>query len=378
MNPALFTLSSEAPAGFEFRTHLLARDVRQGAFGLFVGSVAEGEAALTSFRGKVSGIIVTPGTEYAWTPLPEGLYHLTVPPALYPWLGDLLAPQIQLLESSITLRESYDEKALNLGRAEQDRMRLVREFTGLREDLISELNKKRRTEEALRRANLAKSELLSRTSHELRTPLNAILGFGQILQRKVPEGIQTEAVKHILDAGRRLLELVNHVLDIAKLESGQQDVSLEAVSVRQIALDALQQIGPTARQNRIRLTHDLGTAASLSVMANPERLEQALLNLLSNGIKFSEPGGHVDVTASRDGDTVLITVRDEGCGIAQEDLERMFDPFERLGAERAGVKGTGMGLTVAKDAVEAMHGNIHVESVLRAGSSFCIALPLAP
>jgi PAS domain S-box-containing protein len=226
------------------------------------------------------------------------------------------------------------------------------------------------------RANRAKSEFLSRMSHELRTPLNSILGFAQLMELDPLNREQRESVEFILAAGRHLLELVNEVLDIARIEAGQLPLAPEPVPVDDAVADALDLIRPIAEGHRVRL-HVQPPGPACHVVADRQRLKQALLNLLANAVKYNREGGEVwvawDVTSDA-GRPVRIEVRDTGPGIAEEDLRRLFQPFNRLRADRTGVEGTGLGLALTRRLVEAMGGRVGVSSRVGEGSTFWIEL----
>ncbi len=225
------------------------------------------------------------------------------------------------------------------------------------------------------RANQAKSEFLSRMSHELRTPLNAILGFAQLLEMDSLNPEQSEGVAHILKGGRHLLGLINEVLDIARIEAGRLDLSLEAVSVDEVVRESLDLIAPLAAEGNIGAET---APASGFVLADRQRLKQVLLNLLSNAVKYNRRRGTVALSfENMPAGRLRIKVSDTGPGIAPERLERLFIPFERLGAEQSGVEGTGLGLALSKRLVEAMGGTLGVESMPGQGSTFWVELALA-
>jgi len=226
------------------------------------------------------------------------------------------------------------------------------------------------------RANQAKSEFLSSMSHELRTPMNAILGFGQLLEYDgtLPDE-QQDNVREILKAGHHLLELINEVLDLSKVESGHIDLSLEPVEVGAIVEECLSLVGTLADKRKVHLSHSGLQAAA--VRADRTRLKQALLNLLSNAIKYNREGGSVKLDVRPEGaERLRIRVTDTGPGIPARRLQELFQPFNRLGAENSGIEGTGIGLTITRRIVELMGGTVGVESEVGVGSTFWIELPV--
>ena len=228
------------------------------------------------------------------------------------------------------------------------------------------------------RANQAKSEFLSRMSHELRTPMNAVLGFTQLIQ--ADPGLSEEHAdnaEEIIKAGGHLLELINDVLDLSKIESGRIQVSIEPVSIAPLVDECMSLVEDMARRHSVSVEQD--APGDFVVRADRTRLKQVLLNLLSNAIKYNHPEGRVWLrTKLRQSDNrVVISVADTGRGIAAEKLARLYEPFERLDAEISDVEGTGIGLTITRRLVELMGGAIRVESELGQGSTFMIDLPLA-
>lgn len=225
------------------------------------------------------------------------------------------------------------------------------------------------------RANRAKSDFLSRMSHDLRTPLNAVLGFAQLLAADTLTEEQEDSVRQIRRGGEHLLDLINEVLDIARIEAGQLSLSPEPVEVREIVGHAVALVAPLARQRQIAVVTEDSPLSLLSVVADRQRLNQILLNLLSNAVKYNRESGSVIVGFERVSSSVLrIKVSDTGAGIPPQKLRLLFRPFERLGAESTAIEGTGLGLTLSRGLAEAMGGTIGVTSRVNSGSTFWVDL----
>jgi signal transduction histidine kinase/ActR/RegA family two-component response regulator len=227
------------------------------------------------------------------------------------------------------------------------------------------------------RANQAKSEFLSRMSHELRTPLNAVLGFAQLLEFDHLEDDQKESVQQIERAGRHLLHLIDEVLDISRVESGELRLSPEPTGAAELIAEAISLVAPLAEQRSIRLVAD-DARTDGHVMADRQRLKQILLNLLSNAIKYNREAGEVRIALHANGDErIAISVTDTGAGLSEQQLSMLFEPFERLGAEHRNIDGTGLGLALSRRLAEAMQGTINVQSTPGEGSTFSVHLPAA-
>jgi len=256
------------------------------------------------------------------------------------------------------------------------------------ERLVQEAAERERMHEALaaakadaERANLAKSEFLSRMSHELRTPMNAILGFSQLMESDDREPLgpaQRESVGQILAAGRHLLGLINEVLDLARIEAGRLPIAVAPVALAPLVAECLALARPLAETRDITLRDSAAGRPDLWVAADPHRLRQVLLNLLSNAVKYNRAGGLVIVEAAPGGaGAVTLAVTDTGEGIPAEQQAHVFEPFQRLGADRTSVEGTGIGLTIARRLMEAMGGTIGLTSAPGLGTSFTLTLPRA-
>ena len=249
---------------------------------------------------------------------------------------------------------------------------LVKEDITERKATLVSLMEARETAE---RANQAKSDFLSSMSHELRTPMNAILGFAQMLEYDADlNADQQDNVHEILKGGRHLLQLINEVLDLAKIESGRIDLSLEPLDLNELVESCLDLIQPLAAARNISLQLDVPPLST--VRGDRIRLKQALLNLLSNAVKYNSEGGAIALGVESATDQRLrIKVSDSGAGISPENLQEIFEPFSRLKAEHSEIEGTGIGLSITRQLVELMGGNVGLESTVGVGSTFWIELP---
>ena len=253
-----------------------------------------------------------------------------------------------------------------------------RHFIIMVEDITERRNAARALEQAkeeAERANSAKSEFLSRMSHELRTPLNAILGFSQVLERQELPLIQRERVGHIFRAGQHLLSLINEVLEIARIETGKIQLSVEPVSVGDALSEALDIIRPLASQRRIQIERHDFAPAETNILADRQRLKQVLLNILSNAVKYNRDGERIVITVEQRTANLRVTIADNGPGIPVDKRDRLFGAFDRLGAENSTTQGTGLGLALSKRITEAMGGRIG-ENQPDKGASFWIEFPI--
>ena len=252
---------------------------------------------------------------------------------------------------------------------------LIGTDNSVRKRVESELNE---AMAAAEKANHAKSDFLSGMSHELRTPLNAILGFAQLMESGSPPPTpsQKRNLEQILTAGWYLLELINEILDLALIESGKVTLSREPVALSEVMLECSTMIEPQAQKRGIRMTFPQFDIPCF-VKADRTRVKQVLINLLFNAIKYNKPGGAVAVKCVLTSpDSIRISVRDTGAGLAPEQLSHLFQPFNRLGKETGAEEGTGIGLVVTKRLVELMGGTIGADSAVGVGSVFWIELGL--
>lgn len=240
---------------------------------------------------------------------------------------------------------------------------------------VAELKAARDEAEA---ANRSKTEFLARMGHELRTPLNAIIGFSQLTltDERLDPGLRDD-VTTIAEGGRHLLELVNEILDIARIEAGAVEVRRERVGLLALLERVADQVRPAAATRELELV--VSAEQEEEILTDPERLRQLLHQLASNAVDHNRTGGKVSLLAERVDGEIAIAVVDTGPGIAPEDLPRLFAPFDRLGAERSRDRapGAGLGLPLARRVAELLGGHIEVESTPGAGSRFTVHLPLS-
>jgi signal transduction histidine kinase len=248
---------------------------------------------------------------------------------------------------------------------------LIRDMTQLR-DLAEARQARAVAEEAGRR----QAAFMSRVSHELRTPLNAIIGFSELLRREVkPDAVQAGIyLGHVLKAGRHMLALVDDLLELQRIEQGSQQPVLGPVALDDVLLASLQMLEPLAASAGVVL--QAAPATALVLHAELRSAQQILLNLGSNAIKYGGSGGVVRISVEREGARAVVRVSDSGAGIAPEQVLRLFQPFERLGQERRGVAGTGLGLVISRQLAQAMGGALELASTPGQGTTVTLYLPL--
>ncbi len=244
---------------------------------------------------------------------------------------------------------------------------------------ISELKEQQQLEQdrdVAIRTNKAKSRFLSSISHELKTPLNAIMGFAQILE--MDPALKTEhvdSVKEILTAGKNLSSLIGQILDFARIEDGEVDLSPDVLSCEQVVLESVVRVASLAKERNIQITTSFDRAPDATVFADHVRLVDILGNLISNAVKYNSESGTVEISVIPVDDRVRLSVTDNGYGIPEEKQTALFTSFDRLGQGLGTITGAGIGLALSKRLVEQMNGTIGFESAPDVGSTFWIELP---
>ena len=230
----------------------------------------------------------------------------------------------------------------------------------------------------LEKANQAKSQFLSSMSHEVRTPLNAILGFSQLIEMNTKEEITKRNCQEIIDGGNHLLQLINEVLDLSKIESGKVDLSIKSHCFNNIFNGTMSMIQPIADKYSIQICNKVSPSSDININVDGTQFKQVLLNILSNAIKYNSKNGKVIIDYSLNDEKMLcLSVTDSGEGLTAEQQINIFLPFDRAGRENSNIEGTGLGLAISKSLIEKMGGKITVESQIGNGSCFLVQVPLS-
>jgi len=227
-------------------------------------------------------------------------------------------------------------------------------------------------------ANRAKSEFLARMSHELRTPMNAVLGFSQLIEMDASDNQTRENAEEIKKAGTHLMQLINEILDLSKIESGKLDIVISACSLDELFRECISLTGAVAKKKEIQIQENISASKDCKILCDPMRFKQVLLNLLSNAVKYNSEHGQVRIDCEPVGKNRLkISITDTGPGLDQEQQKKLFQPFERAGAELTEIEGAGIGLAISKLLVEMMDGAIGCDSAPGQGSTFWVEIPMA-
>lgn len=288
----------------------------------------------------------------------------------------IVRPLIAIKDASLQLARGENEIDLML-QGKDEVGELARSFDHMRQSLLETQESLIRKVSEAEQANRAKSDFLSRMSHELRTPMNAILGFGQMLKLDAEDFNETQIgnIEEILEAGHHLLNLINEVLDLSRIEAGKLQISMEAVHLNEVLQQCLVLISKQIETHQLELIDNISNSDFI-VQADFTRLKQVLLNLLSNAVKYNCDSGCITLDGEITDDQCLrISVTDTGKGLTEKEVAQLFTPFERLDVDN-NTEGTGIGLVITKHLVELMSGNIGVESVVGQGSRFWIELAL--
>jgi signal transduction histidine kinase len=321
----------------------------------------------------------------AITKLATGVVSLVTATLLWPLIPKVLRiPSVNQLQAAIARLETEAVERrraeARLARMNAELERRIQERTAELEREVAErqrLQDADRARQAAELASAAKSEFLSRMSHELRTPLNAVLGFAQLSGRALNDGDVARTrtyLQHIEDGGWHLVRMIDDILDISRIEQGRQSFTIGTVDLDAVIAEAHAMAQPLAAERHVALVCDF-TGPLPPVKADRTRLIQVMTNLLSNATKFNRAGGEVHIAAEpRDDHRLEIRVRDTGLGMSQAQLAQLFQPFNRLGRERLGIPGTGIGLVLVRHLVEQMGGAIDVQSTEGAGTTVVVTL----
>jgi signal transduction histidine kinase len=292
--------------------------------------------------------------------------------------------QIPVIFVTAKADASDELRGLEFGAVDYITKPLHPKIVRLRVGVHLDINQHKRNEEKLLKEKMqaeafsrAKTEFLSRMSHELRTPMNAVLGFAQLLEMDDLTADQKENVSEIINAGQHLLNLINEILELAAIESGKLDLHITEFELNQSVKHSISLTKLSAAKRGIEIIDNITPHQSLKLIADNMRFKQVLLNLMSNAIKYNQTNGQVilDYELIAEQQRVKINVADTGKGLSPEQMGLLFNSFERLGVKSEEVQGTGIGLCITKQLVEAMHGELIVKSKVGEGSCFSVILP---
>jgi signal transduction histidine kinase/CheY-like chemotaxis protein len=293
----------------------------------------------------------------------------------------LIAPQLGIgigtIKSNLKLKRLSDE----LQKSNEEFQTMNEELQSMNEELQAQQEELAEGNRKLSEVSRTKSDFLANMSHELRTPLNSVIGFSEVLQDQIFGALnekQQEYVDNILTSGRHQLSLINDILDLSKVESGMMELELSSFSLRETLDASLSMLREKALKSELELNMEITPEADVNIVADQRKLKQIMFNLVSNAVKFTPPGGTVDISARIDGDFLEITVADTGSGIREEDIPKLFHPFTQLeSVYTREYEGTGLGLALNRQLVELHGGRIWVESRFGAGSRFSFTIPVS-
>lgn len=280
------------------------------------------------------------------------------------------------VRSEIQTQDEFEDLSHAFNRMLRNLVSMQDQWRKVNADLDRKVDELAQANLALYESNRLKSDFLATMSHELRTPLNSILGFSEVMLSSTLNDKQTRWVSNIQSSGERLLNLINDILDLAKIEAGKMEIRLEELSIHDISEGMLTMFRPMAEKKNIELRSEIDSTIPL-LRQDPGKLQQILSNLLSNAIKFTPEGGWVRLHAETEGAMIVLTVSDTGVGIAPEEQELVFEKFRQganpLTREHAG---TGLGLSIVRELVKLLGGEVTLKSELGRGSTFTVRLPI--